>query len=113
MIAGYPRAAPGESARVQHYNPLHDATLTSTQEGGTVGAHQTGQHTAPPASSQIQELTETSRTGQSTLGPLSTLDGGAINGAKQSSLPAYFLLGWCRLNEPPGSVPTCGAWSLS
>ena len=66
MIAGYPRAAPGESARVQHYNPLHDATLTSTQEGGTVGAHQTGQHTAPPASSQLQE------TGQnlaSTLAP--------------------------------------------
>ena len=87
VSAGYSHQGKRETARVQHYNPLHDATLTSTQAESTAASVQqrTGEYSAPPASSHTQGPAETSRTDKSTLGPLSTLGDNAINGSGQSS----------------------------
>ena len=86
VTAGHPGQETLHTARVQHYNPLHDATLTSTQAGSTAASiqQQTGEYSAPPASSHVQGPAETSRTDKSTLGPLLTLGDNAINGAGQS-----------------------------
>ena len=94
VSAGYSHQGKRETARVQHYNPLHDATLTSTQAGSTAASiqQQTGEYSAPPASSHVQGPAETSRTDKSTLGPLSTLGDNAINGMRQQCLIACFFM---------------------